>query len=104
MPNKQVPLMTLSNIHYQEADSLPSEAQWMERKLVFTSESFEDIAARMERYFDVDIDFQDQTVKDLTFSGTFKDENINEAMKALQATATGKFNYKIIKNKITIYK
>ncbi|MCW3101345.1 MAG: hypothetical protein JWL77_6963, partial [Chthonomonadaceae bacterium] len=50
--NRQVPLMTLSNIHYQEADSLPSEAQWMERKLVFTSESFEDIAARMERYFD----------------------------------------------------
>jgi transmembrane sensor len=99
---EQIPLITLSNIHYQEADPLPQEAQWIERKLVFTSENFEDLAARMERYFDITIDFQDTTIKELSFSGSFKDENINEAMKALQATAM--FHYKIVKNKITIYK
>ena len=99
---EQIPLITLSNIHYQEEDPLPQEAQWIERKLVFTSENFEDLAARMERYFAVTIDFQDPTIKDFSFSGSFQDENINEAMKALQATAM--FHFKIVKNKITIYK
>ncbi|MEO8886184.1 MAG: FecR family protein [Mucilaginibacter sp.] len=98
----QVPLITLTNIHYNGKEALPEEAQWMEKKLAFTSESFDDIAGRMERYYNVTIDFEDDDVKNLMFSGSFKGESINNAMKALQAT--GNFQYKITNNKITIYK
>ncbi len=99
---EQIPLITLSNIHYKENETLPEEVLWIERKLVFSSESFEDLAARMERYYNVSIDFQDEAVRDLVFSGIFIDENINDAMKALQTAKT--FHYKSVTNKITIYK
>jgi ferric-dicitrate binding protein FerR (iron transport regulator) len=98
----QLPLITLSTVHYQQVDSLPDEAKWMENKLVFTSEKFEDLASRMERYFNVTIQFEDESVKMLVLSGGFKDENILDAMKALQVT--GNFRFKINKNQITIYK
>lgn len=97
----QLPLITLNNVHYQEADSLPAEAQWIENRLVFTSEKFEDLANRMERYFEVSIRFEDENVKKLIFSGGFKDESINEAMKALQVT--GNFHFKIKDKQIIIY-
>jgi len=96
------PLITLTNIHYTESESLPIEAQWIEKKLAFTSETFDDIAGRMERYYNVTIDFQDDDAKNLMFSGSFKDESIDQAMKALQAT--GNFHYKITDNTITINK
>lgn len=98
----QTPLITLTNIHYNGSEALPLEAQWIEKKLAFTSESFDDIAGRMERYYNVTIDFQDEDVRNLMFSGTFKDESIDEAMRGLQAT--GNFHYKIVNNKITINK
>ncbi len=99
---KEIPLITLSNIHYKEADPLPEEVQWIEKKLVFTSENFDDLAMRMERYYNVTIEFEDETAKDIVLSGSFKEENINEAMKALQLTSN--FKYKTANNKITIYK
>ena len=99
---KQIPLITLSNIHYKESETLPEEVQWIEKKLVFNSEQFDDLAARMERYYNVSIEFNDEAAKNLVFSGSFKEENINDAMKALQAT--GNFQYKTANNKITIYK
>lgn len=101
-PIKEIPLITLSKIHYKEADPLPEEIQWIEKKLVFTSENFDDLAARMERYYNVTIEFEDETAKELVFSGSFKEENINDAMKALRVT--GNFQYKTANNKITIYK
>jgi ferric-dicitrate binding protein FerR (iron transport regulator) len=100
--SSQTPLITLSNIHYSASESLPQEAQWIEKKLAFTSESFDDIAGRMERYYNVKIDFQDEDAKNIIFSGSFKDESIEQAMKALQAS--GNFHYKIADNTITINK
>ncbi len=98
----QTPLITLTNIHYSASEALPQEAQWIEKKLAFTSESFDDIAGRMERYYNVKIDFQDEDAKNIIFSGSFKNESIDQAMKALQAS--GNFHYKIEDNNITITK
>lgn len=100
----QIPLITLSNIHYKEADPLPVEAQWIERKLAFESENLEDIAARMERYYGVNIKFNDESVKSLVFSGSFKDETVTEAISALQTTGGYQFSAKIHNDQITIYK
>lgn len=102
LKDDQLPLITLSNVHYQELDSLPAEAQWMEKKLVFTSETFEDLALKMERYFNVSIKFHDESLKNLKLSGSFKNESIEDVMKALQFT--GNFHYNIKDKQITIYK
>ncbi len=100
-----IPLITLSNIHYKDQDPVPVEAQWIEKKLAFESENLEDIALRMEHYYNVSIDFQDESVKSLVFSGAFKEETFNDALKNLQDASNGQFKVKKnADNKITIYK
>lgn len=100
-----IPLITLSNIHYKDQDPLPVEVQWIEKKLAFESETLEDIAARMERYYNVSINFQDESVKSLVLTGTFKDETLNEALKGLQDAGGSQFKFKTVRNnQITIYK
>ncbi|MGY3214173.1 FecR family protein [Mucilaginibacter sp. HD30] len=100
-----IPLITLSNIHYKDRDPLPVEAQWIEKKLAFESETFDDIAARMERFYNVSIKFQDESVKSLVLTGTFKDETLNQAMLGLQDAGGGQFKFKAERNnQIVIYK
>jgi transmembrane sensor len=100
-----IPFITLSNIHYKDEDPLPIEAQWIEKKLSFESETLEDIAARMERFYNVSIDCQDESVKSLVLTGAFKDETLNDAMKGLQDASGSQFKYRIEGNKkVTIYK
>jgi ferric-dicitrate binding protein FerR (iron transport regulator) len=100
-----IPLITLSNIHYRDQDPLPVEAQWIERKLAFESENFEDIAFRMERYYGVTINFKDESIKSLVFSGTFKEETFNDAIKNMQTASSEPFKVKVEQGShVTIYK
>ncbi|MFD0750408.1 FecR family protein [Mucilaginibacter calamicampi] len=100
-----IPLIILSNIHYKDQDPLPVEAQWIEKKLAFESETFDDIATRMERFYNVSINFQDESVKSLVLTGVFKDETLNDAMKGLQYASGGQFKYSFERNnQITIYR
>ncbi len=43
---------------------------WTEGKIVFEEEKLADIVKRLERWYNVEIRFGDETIKDLTFSGT----------------------------------
>lgn len=100
-----IPLITLSNIHYKDQDPLPIEVQWIEKKLAFESETLEDIATRMERYYNVSINFQDESVKSLVLTGVFKEETLNDALKNMQFASGGQFKFKAERNnQITIYK
>ncbi|PJJ83722.1 FecR family protein [Mucilaginibacter auburnensis] len=100
-----IPLITLSNIHYKDEDPLPVEAQWIEKKLAFESETFDDIAARMERYYNVNISFEDESLRSLVFSGTFTNETVSDAFKYFQLTSTTQFKFRTEDNKrITIFK
>lgn len=99
-----IPLITLSNIHYKDEDPLPVEVQWIERKLAFESDMLDDIATRMEQYYNVKINFADESLRSLVFSGTLTNQTIDEAMKSLQQTSSVPFKYKIVENRITIFK
>jgi transmembrane sensor len=76
------------------------ETAWVYNRLVFRAENFETLAARMERWFNVEIIFSDEAVKRQTVSGSFENENIEQALKALQDVAP--FRYAINNKKITI--
>ena len=95
---KQDPLVLVSHLTYR--DSTIVETSWMENKLIFRSETFEDLAVKMERWYGVSIRFADETIKPKRLSGTFENENIQQALKALQLITP--FNYKINKKEIVI--
>ena len=56
---------------------------WKDGRLQFKKERFEDLAVRLERWYDVKITIKDQEMKDWRYTGTFVNETIDQALAAL---------------------
>jgi transmembrane sensor len=95
------PIVAIRHLSYLPEDSTIIETSWVENKLIFRKEAFEDLAMRMERWFDVSIRFENERAKKEKLTGIFESETIDKALKALQMTAA--FKYKTNKNEIIIY-
>lgn len=78
------------------------ETSWVENKLLFQNESFDEIARKLERWYGVTIKFKNERLKDTHLTGSFTNETIRQALDALKFTAD--FNYSIDSdNGISIY-
>ena len=75
---------------------------WKDNKLIFKSERFESLAKEMERWYDVEINITNESLKDARYTGSFDNETIEQAMKALSMSLP--FTYTIEKNKINVFK
>ncbi|WP_162946255.1 FecR family protein [Chitinophaga barathri] len=62
------------------------ETAWSENRLVIENETFGDIREKLERWFDVSIQFDDKALEAYRFTATFEEENIIQVLKALQAS------------------
>lgn len=47
---------------------------WKYNQFVFSSIRFEDLIYKLEKWYDVDIEIEDEHLKDIIYSGTFKNE------------------------------
>ena len=77
------------------------ETAWLYSRLEFRGDNFEQLAYKLERWYDVEVRFTDENVKKLNFNGSFEKESIAEAFAALQ-TALPYFTYKIENNVIIV--
>ena len=73
-------------------------ASWREGRLSFRSVSLDNIARELERFYNVQITFQDDNIKKLTFSGTLEEVTIEEVLKAVASASS--ISYTKEKNKI----
>ncbi|HTI94031.1 MAG TPA: FecR domain-containing protein [Puia sp.] len=80
--------------------SVAPDTAWLVNKLIFMDESFYDLALQMQRRYDVVIYFRNEKAKSYRFAGRFEDEDIDDALKELQAIAP--FSYKRSNNEIYI--
>ena len=80
-------------------DSLP-ETAWVEDRLVFSNETFDEVARVLERRFDVRIDIMDERLRDAHLSGVFEKETIRQVLDILKMTT--KFNYSIEGKKVRL--
>lgn len=92
-----VPVFSLEHVNYFSQDSTILETSWVDNRLVFEDESFEQVATRMSRWYGVEFDFKDSEIQNLRFTGNFRNETVEEALKAMQITAD--FNYRIMADK-----
>ena len=65
-------------------DSLLAETAWMEDRLIFRSETFAELAIRMERWYDVTIEFENEEQKKYKLTGAFANETVEQALLELQ--------------------
>jgi len=68
------------------------ETSWVEDKLVFRNEQMGEVAARMERWYNIRIRFDNDRYQEQMLTGYFKDQPVENVMKALQAVLG--FHYK----------
>lgn len=77
------------------------ETSWRDSQLVFQNESLEDLKSKLERWFNVQINFETEQAKSYRFTGVFKNETIEETLKAMQLIKP--FNFKLKEHDVIIY-
>jgi ferric-dicitrate binding protein FerR (iron transport regulator) len=75
---------------------------WKDNRLVFKGERFDELAVKMERWYNVEIVIVDEELKSARYTGTFENETIGQAINALSISLP--FTYKMEKNHIEIIK
>jgi ferric-dicitrate binding protein FerR (iron transport regulator) len=73
--NKENKKMVLLEIKDTSADT-----EWKDGRLVFRNESLDELAPKLQRWFDVDIVFADEKVKQRRFTGVLERESILEVI------------------------
>ncbi len=96
------PLISLSGLTLLPGDNTIIETAWVSNRLVFSSETFEEVALKMERWYNVKISFSDESLKAATLTGNFEKETLGEALSALQLVTP--FSYTIKSDLIVINK
>lgn len=103
-PGKQnVPsAISINKLQMIDEDSAVAETQWVENRLVFNDESFAEVAKKMERWYDVEVELTDPRLQSKRLTGNFEKETIGQALEALKLTLP--FRYEQAGNKIIIHR
>ncbi len=80
----------------------PAETGWLRSRIELSDEKLSDIALKLGKWYGISIEFGDENVKNLRYSGTFESETVAEALEALQLSYP--FNFKAENGKIIITK
>lgn len=95
-----VPLVSVNKLRYNPVDSAVAETEWINNRLVFRDETFEELAIRMERWYDVVIEIDNEELRQSRLNGTFETESVTQALEALTEMIAFKYDKK--GNKIII--
>jgi len=95
------PKVAIQKLSYINGSALASETAWTHNMLSFTDESFEEVAQKLGRWFDVEVEFKNEQLKDVRLTGSFENETLQQAIAALQFSTS--FQFKIENNKLLIY-
>jgi len=69
------------------------EVAWLQNSLAFDDETFEEIAAQLSRWYNVDIQFATDDLKQYHFTATFKREKIEQVLNILKATRMFSYHF-----------
>ena len=99
--NKGAKDSIISMVYNQNVDVNPITS-WKDNRLMFRNEKFIDLAKKLKRWYNVDIEINDRTLQATAFSGVFVKETVEQSLNALKLASP--FRYKMEKNKIIISK
>lgn len=95
------PPVVIQKPTYEHTTGAMVETSWVNDRLIFQEETFGELARQMERWYGVTINFAKPELQMLQFTGSFRQETIQQALDALTLTAA--FNYTISGTQINIY-
>ena len=101
VPVAEHPPVIIQKPTYEHTTGTMVETSWVNDRLIFQEETFDELAKQMERWYGVTITFSKPELQTLQFTGSFRQETIQQALDALTLTAA--FNYTISGTQISIY-
>ncbi len=90
-PNQQFVLNKEQHRYTQREVNPLNYTSWIYGKLVIQDERFEDAAKKLSRWYDVEIEIDDQRIRDFKYYATFKDEPLAEVLRLIAMTAPIKY-------------
>jgi transmembrane sensor len=76
------------------------ETAWVYNRLEFRGDNFEQLALKLERWYNIRIHFEDKAARQLVFNGSLQNETVEQAFTALKTAVP--FNVSINNNEIFI--
>lgn len=104
-PNELITFDKSNKAVERKKSNIAQSIGWVNNKLFFDEESFEEIVLTLERTFDVKIHVENEALKTMKFYGDFEIEanNLVQIMEIMATTNKFNYKYKIEKNEIFIY-
>lgn len=92
-PGQQAVIDTANlSIQVQKVDT-EIYSSWTDNKLIFRNESLKDVVRRLERWYNIEIELDDQFISDKKLTATIEYESITEVMDLLEITLPIKYEY-----------
>jgi ferric-dicitrate binding protein FerR (iron transport regulator) len=86
----------------QKIQDMDIETSWKDNRLLFRDEQLSNLAKKLERWYNVEIEIKDDEIGNYKFTGSIKNETIEQVMEAFKFASS--LDYEIHKNKIEITK
>ncbi len=102
---KQSELKIFTNNQYIKIDKnvIPEiYTSWKDKRWIIEREELQSLAIKMGRRYNVNISFQDESLKNYIFSGVLEDETLEQVLEAIKLTAP--INYYINQNQVVLSK
>ena len=86
-PDQQFVLNKEQNQFQKRDVNTLNYTSWISGKLIIQNERFEDVAMKLSRWYNVDIEIEDQKLKDFKYYATFENEPLDEVLRLIAITA-----------------
>ena len=70
------------------------ETAWIYNRLEFRGDRFDELAKKLERWYNITLHFEDEQVRNLVFNGSLENETVQQAFQALTVAVPFQFEVK----------
>ena len=96
-PNQQFVFNTEDKNYYTRNVEATQYSSWSKGMLVFRNETLDNVAKKIGRWYNVDVEITNERLKNYTFHATFLDQSLTDVLELLKYTSP--ISYKIVKSK-----
>jgi transmembrane sensor len=96
----QMQKIPVIEVHVEKRIDPVPDISWKDREWVIRGKTMEELSVMLERRYNVNIELGDEEVGSFRFSGTLKDETLDQVLYAIQSTAP--IDYQIDGNRIVL--
>jgi transmembrane sensor len=83
VPNQCLKFDIVKNTYTIESGNIEKYTAWKNGLLVFKNDPIEDVANRISRWYNIDVEITDKRAKEFTITATFSDESLSQVLELM---------------------